>query len=366
MSSGHHPMLQPAAWSDSDRPAVAGRNMPRQRGRVYELVWKTALCAMRPPLLVHLRNVWFWKNFSIAAASRQPMPGQEGYWKERTDYPALNAPVNASLDTAPPPYGEELAIVQDRLVHLELRPVQAPSVGEFLQALADERIATPGGLHRLWEDLSRESSAAESSARKADALVQIEPRGNDGSPARVRLAPAAKPMLEAWRQEGLLEQTRRRNLLLDGVERGEISWRDAARDLAGPELQALADGMSRQIDEVCAQWQGLSRSEGIRALVAEQAKPPRVTGLPAWMDPEEALPPDHPLRALREAMEAELAMEHPTWRSMSEVDRGRARLDWLRLRRPGIEGPGREELDAALGESGRFSALRYWLTGLQG
>ena len=351
--SMHHPMLQPVSWEASDAPETARKNMAPSRSRVYELVWHTALaCAMRPPVLQHTRFVWAFGDFHLAAATRKPLPQEEGYFKERTDFPPERWPLAGDLPRS----------ASWQLTRLEMRPVEAPTVGEFLQGLATARIATAGGLHKLWDELSGESDRL--AGQLPSSHLELQPAGDA---VRVQLSKESQDLVHEWRERGLLGQLGQRNGLLDSVEAGETSWRDAARALAGPELEALADTFSRQIDEVCRQWQGLSRGEGLIAVAGEQAKPPHFGGLPAWMDPEELLPDGHPLRALRGKMEASLALDNPNWRTLLESERALKRLAWLRNHRRSMEEPVPPELDAALTENtGRYSALRYWLTGLQG
>lgn len=350
--TGHHPMLQPTSWGPQDEPKEVAKRFGAEQARVYELVWHTALaCALRPPLLQHARWVWRLDDVLLASASRQAVLGKEGYWLERRDWPRAPFPVASTALPAPTGY---------TLVNVWTQPVPAPTVGEFLYGIAQAGIATASGLAGLWEELTTASGHREPYLR----LVAGEQDGK--AVQRVELTERAAGALVTWQSKGLTGQMFKRNQVLDAVAAGEMSYRDGARELAGPDLEQLADRFCRQVDELCMRWRGLSRNEGLQALAAEQTPPPRFTGLPAWLDPEDVLPADHPLRALRVRMEAQLAMENSAWQTLSEAQRGHCRLQWLKAHRGEVQGEAASQLQAALADEGRFSALRYWLTGLTG
>ena len=105
-------------------------------------------------------------------------------------------------------------------------------------------------------------------------------------------------------------------------------------------------------------WLGLSQEDGLRAMTRQQARPPKLSGLPRWIDPEQLLPEDHPLRKIREDMEGELALQHPTWTTLSGDDKAALRRTWLQVRR--LTEPSIPPLDA---EGTQFNALVHWLLG---
>jgi hypothetical protein len=222
-------------------------------------------------------------------------------------------------------------------------------------------LVTASGLKRFWTEVSEAGSAS----KKIPFVRTFPGNADDSKPARVKLTERAVQHLGSWREAGLLGHTAHRNEVLDQVTAEKMSYLDAARELAGPQLGDLSMNFARQIDDLCVRWQGASRHESMQAVAAEQAKPPRFAGLPAWLDPDEVLDADHPLRAIRERMEAQLFLENPTWHAMSNTQRGHKRLQWLGERREVLEPDGGALLNAALSPEGRFSALRYWLTGLE-
>ena len=118
-------------------------------------------------------------------------------------------------------------------------------------------------------------------------------------------------------------------------------------------------GAAAYIDAVCARWKGLGREEGLNAVAFGERGMPRHEGLPAWLDPDILLPVTHPLRALRERMEKELATAHPVWYALTDDERADARLLWLSSH----EREYRDALPNMEGEQWRLSAIRYWLTG---
>ena len=119
---------------------------------------------------------------------------------------------------------------------------------------------------------------------------------------------------------------------------------------------------------MCRQWRGMSRDDAMLEQAKLAYKPPLLNALPAWIDPEVQLSNDHPLRAWRKRMEADLALANAAWSVTDAAQRAQARLDWLRASAPQIaaEGGGDEFAAAMDAQTGRYSALRYWLTGMEG
>jgi hypothetical protein len=124
-----HPMLQPTSWGENDTPQAVASRVSKGQGRVYELVWHTALaCTMRPPVLQHYRWIWRLEDVLVAAAARSPVPGQEGYWLERKDWPRSDFPTQADVLPGRPHEALMLGVWAE--------PVPPPTVGEFIEGIA--------------------------------------------------------------------------------------------------------------------------------------------------------------------------------------------------------------------------------------
>lgn len=344
-----HPMIQPTDWSAESEPDIAGKNMPTNRAAIYRIIWDSAIaCCLRAPVLHHHRHIYTVGGGIFAAvATTIPISGHESYWQDRTDHPRLSWPSNRG---AQPPQGAL------RVTGTHAYDASSPTPGEMIEALADAGIATPSSLAGMFATLLGEDRPA---------LVSFHP---DRLRPAARITEHGRSCLATWREAGLLGQAHTRNHAVSRIADRQIGHRHGMSEIAGDNarLQDLANTVARQIDTIADTWRGYSHHDASLAKAAIDNPVPVRQALPAWLDPEEILPPDHPLRALRITMESELAVAWPEWTIMAEQDRARLRLEWLSSRQKEIADPEVLRLLAsALDErSGPFSALRYWLTGV--
>ncbi len=351
-----HPMIQPSAWTEQDQPDAVAKTCPQDRAALYRIIWHTSLaCAMRPPLLRHTRSMWVTASgIRIAVASVNPVAGCDGYWLERRDVPSFAWPLD------PRPAIAVAATIQ--AVHVRMRPGVSP--GQLVQGVFDAGIATPASLAGLFAHLLGHADSA-SNPRPHEALVRFSDGPAQRSAALTQLGEAR---LLDWRAAGLVGRVSQRNSLVDAVEDGSMPYRDALTHLteANKSLGPLADAVARQIDDLCAQWKGMGRDEALQAQSSLAHRPPRLTALPSWIDPDVQIAADHPLRAWRQRMEGDLARSEAVWASLDDPARAEHRLQWLLDHAAQIEadGGGVEFKAAMHPETGRFSALRYWLTGI--
>jgi len=350
-----HPMIQPTSWGDEDEPDVVARNLPKDRADIYRLIWHTSLaCVMKPPLLNHVRALWESPSgVVVAVASVSAVKHNEGYWLERQDHPRIGWPAGHDRPTL------DGALVLD----CNIRDHRYPSPGQMIQGVYDSGITTPASIVPLFQRLL---GRPEHNNKKAPrALVQFVAEHGRKTACLSEFGAAS---YERWCSAGVVGQVKKRNEAVAQVERGEISHRDAMSALVGesPELSAVADTVARQIDQLCERWRGMSREATLNEMAKVAHRPPRFTALPSWMDPEKLLPAEHPLREWRQRMEASLAQSDPAWTLLSEQQRAQRRFAWLKEHADEISASGGgEAFSAAMNkETGRFSALRYWLTGL--
>lgn len=352
-----HPMLQPSAWGDGDHPDHVELNLPKDRAAIYRIIWHASLaCAMRPPELRYTRALWpTHKGVTIAAASLQVIPGKEGYWLERQDYPPKRWP----LSKTPLPIGNTV------LGGVSLHAPRGPSPGQMIQGIFDAGITTPASIASLVSLLlGKDLSSPNGPHPKA--LVKFE-RNQSGFSAL--LTKEGTERVQIWKTAGLVGRVRSRNEIVEAVENGFLIPRVALDQLVSnsSNLSPVADLVARQIDALCEQWRGMSREDGMLERTKLAHKPPQLNALPKWIDPEILLPAEHPLRKWRERMESDIAVSDPAWLAADVAQRARRRLKWLRDHAPQIimDGGG-EEFSASMDpQTGRFSALRYWLTGLE-
>lgn len=350
-----HPMIQPTSWSDDDEPDVMARNLPKDRAGIYRLIWHASLaCVMKPPLLKHVRGLWKSPSgIVVAVASVSAVKNNEGYWLERQDHPRIGWPVQRRRPS----------LATSLVINSEVRDHRYPSPGQMIQGVYDSGITTPASIVPLFQRLLGRSE--KNDKRAARALVQFVPAHGRKIASLTEFGASS---YKRWREAGVVGQVKKRNDAVAQVERGEMSHRDALSALVGDssELSALGDRVAQQIDQLCERWRGMSRAETLNDMAEVAHRPPRFSALPAWMDPEKLLPAQHPLREWRQRMEARLAQSDPGWTLLSEQQRAQRRLTWLKEHTDEIlAAGGGEAFCAAMDKkTGRFSALRYWLTGL--
>ena len=354
--SQSHPMIQPSSWEQEDDPARAAQTLPADRAAIYKIIWHSSLaCAMKPPLLAHTRSVWETSaSVQLAIATVHPVKDREGYWLERKDYPAAKWPLNDK----PLRFGE----IQIAAISLVLG--QGPSPGTMIQGVFAAGITTAASIAELFSDLLGKDRKT-SYSLKPTALVKFF-ENKQRSYAAVTDDGAIR--LAQWKAAGLLGRVRKRNEIVEDVDHGKLTARDALHQLCNSNsaLTPIADLVARQIDKICEQWRGMSRADSLVQQAKFAHKPPVMNALPAWIDPESLLATGHPLRALRERMESDLAIADPAWSMTDEQLRAQRRLEWLTTHASQIlaDGGGPEFAAAMDPETARFSSLRYWLTGL--
>lgn len=369
-----HPMIQPVSWGVDAHPGRVALNWPKERAELYKVVWGSSMaCAMRPPLLRHVRAVWECAGVGkVAAAQLTAEVGREGYWLERSDYPGVSWPVNAMSHRIGEWGFSSLSSARIESVSL-VAPLASGglTLGVMIQGIFDAGLTTPASISGLVADLlgrGRPSEAGGARVNRAVAFVETKDVGVDGR-RHVVLTAEGAARLDRWRSADLVGRVGSRNSVVDLVERGELSPRDGLRELVGehPVLRAIGDCVARQIDAMSLQWAGMGRAEGLLEQAKLSHRPGQRNALPSWMDPEFSLPADHALRRWRERMEAELALADPTWALLGEQVRAQKRFEWLMAHQQQIaQDGGAQEFASAMDPYvGKFSAVRYWLTGLE-
>ena len=341
-------MIQPTDWSPDCEPQVAGKNMSTDRAAIYRIIWDSAVaCCLKVPMLQHYRYIYTDHNAATVAVAICNAPqGQEGFWQDRTDHPRLSWPAN-----------RDRPLPQGKLTVTRVYPYDtaSPTPGEMIEGIHDQGISTPSSIARLFSALLGE-----------DRPALIEFQHQDIRPTAF-LTTLGRTRIAQWRNAGLIGMAITRSRAVERVSTREISHRDALAEIvhSNQPLQDLAEKVARQIDDICAQWRGDNQHDMALMRAATEQRIPERRALPAWIDPEQHLPQDHPLRVLRIAMEAELAVALPSWTMMGEAERAPVRLSWLREQRGVInDADAAALLEAALDERvGPFSALRYWLSG---
>lgn len=282
-----------------------------------------------------------------------PVKDNQGYWLERKDHPRTKWHLNNAAPT----------LLPAQVAGFQLRDHRYPNPGQMIQGVFDSGITTPASIVPLFQQLLDVSG--QSNGSRARPLVEfVFDQGR--KVARVTTLGAKRYRL--WCSVGLVGQVKKRNEAVGQVDRGEITHRDALSSLVSDscEFSALADKVAKQIDDLCETWRGMSRNETSNAMAKVAHRLPRLTALPSWMDTEKLLPVEHPLREWRKRMEANLAQSDPAWALLTEQQRAQRRLEWLKEHSEEIPSTGGgDEFSAAMDkDTGRFSALRYWLTGL--
>ncbi|MHB1702118.1 MAG: hypothetical protein ACYCSN_18685 [Acidobacteriaceae bacterium] len=348
-------MLQPTDWSREPQSWIGA--MPEQRRKLYEIVWNSAIaCTMVAPILLHTRSVFGHGNLQLAMHAIMPDPARMGYWRFRQDYPAFDFPLqqNSSSDvyeTGPVPLSSLRSRPPVRVRRVWVWQAGVPTMGRVLHAMAENGIGTPASTASLLHGLLLQDSPQQR-------LLEMQTRG-DGALV-VSITPYGQQRLARWKANGLIPDTAQAQRQIAAIAHGDVRATDAVRALFRAD-DPMAEGAARYIEATCARWRGVGQQEGLRALERGRAQPPRFSDLPTWIDPERQLPEDHPLRTLRLTMEQDLAASRPGWAAFDPNDQARARLAWLVEHRADYAAI----LPPLDGEDARFSALRFWLTGLR-
>jgi len=232
------------------------------------------------------------------------------------------------------------------VIHKGLVPV-----GKLILDMEKNGIGTAGSTASVLDELTTKE--------KPLLRVALQDK-NRCKPLSISLTEKGKQQLELWRQHGLIGFRGKATAVINQVADG-LLWSGEALNVLIGENKPAMDAAERYIENECLKWKGLSREEGLTALKKGQTLPPRIEGLPMWLDPEINLPADHPLRDIRRRMEEDLVIKFGDWITMSDEKRGLARLEWLKGHQAEYAGI----LPALEGYMIRYNTLVYWLTGLK-
>lgn len=349
-----HPMIQPVAWSQ--HPDELINAMPESRLKIYRLIWDSALaCTLKAPILQHTRATYSSGTVTVAIASVTPFDNFRGYWRFRTDVPKLNFTYGSKLANSP-----TLKIVK-------AWPVTAFQItlGQLISKMQTEGIGTPASTASLLKELLHPTTGS-----TAQSFLELS---HDAHQHRhtVTITDNGESKLISWSDAGLIGRNRVITQNVTALANGEIRTQEGVYAIFGindeasfnePQLKQ-ANGMCRYIEDVCQQWAGLGREQGLHEFAKAQhsMKPKMQLDIPAWLDPEVGLPFDHPIRLLKHQMEDELMYAHPSWTSLSSNDQASKCIEWLEdyclvsgttadMVRPHIFGP-----------LASYSALKAWL-----
>lgn len=333
------PMLQPVSWEQL--PATLANSLPEAERQIYQVIWDCALaCTLVAPILQHTRTVFQHEQLRLAIAGIEPSPNKVGYWRFRQDYPYYAFPAQIT-----PPPSQAIQVLATHIV-----PVGAPTLGSLLLAIQELEIGSALSV----------TDSLESLLTATDSPLLIL-RGNERKqPMTVGVTALGGERLAEWEALDLTGVAAKTSTVIAAIAEGQLSYQDGL--IAITSDTSLSYSAAHYIDAQCAKWKGLSRNEGLAALAVANNKPVHHEGLPKWLDPEVNLSAEHPLRAVKRDMESALAIEKPNWRAITAEQRAQARLDWLIAR----QGEYLDCLPVMTGEEGRFSAVRYWLTGVKG
>lgn len=339
-----HPMIQPVDWTVTPEDLI--KTVPETRRQIYRVVWNSALAGtLVPPVLQHYRLIYQCGQEHLAVASVQPLPHKLGYWRFRKDFPAT-----AFASQFVIPLSNTLELKTTRIV-----ATQSITLGKLILIMQARGIGTAASSAGLLKDLLPEMPTAHS-------LLACTSESN-GISETVELTTHGHVQLKLWRTHQLLGFSQQTTAVISAIASGQVGYREglsAVVSVAGETFTSV-DAAAHYIDEQCVRWKGLSRDQGHSALATYKSKPPHFEGLPRWLDPEVLLAQNHPLRELRVQMEADLVAHRQDWRAVTDQERALARLQWLQQNQDRYQSmlPDLEE------ENGRFSALRFWLTGFR-
>ena len=367
-----HPMLQPTDWSQA--PETLLGSMPEKRLALYRLIWNCALaCTLRAPILEHARATFVAANGKRVAFARTCSAAtQQGYWRFRTDFPR----------TAFPRSVQAPALQEMRVLGAWAARSQISTLGSLILAMQEQGIGTPSSAAGILKNMLEPPEGSAQSRQPLIVLQTDKPGEPDG---RQPQQPAATPALEqahvqitehgrrqlaAWYDAGLIGCNRTNNQTIEAVARGDMTLHAGLQSIfrlnpaqpANTVHQAQADAAAEVIDAICQLWSGLGRDQALQGMAVARNTHKR-SGLPTWLDPEVALPPEHPLRALKKDMQAALISARPEWETLEQSEKAKASLDWLRHYCAHGGALATVLSPHMFGEMAQFSALRYWLTG---
>lgn len=339
-----HPMLQPVDWSKSP-DSLEGAIHPT-RLMVYRTLWDSAIAVtLRAPHLAYERTLARTLDGTLVAAMTiNASPERQGYWPFRQDFPASIWPTATSSPTGPILYIEKALPVR----------ANALTLGKLISRTEAESIGTPA----TTADLLKTAIQPEGNRPPSLLLDEEVTLSSPGMRKLVRVSDSGRQALEHWRKAGLIEDAAENQTELDLLAQGDLTVREVLAHRF-PELSnEVVDRICADIEGQCDRWRGLSHADGLRAITREQAKPPKLSGLPRWIDPDKQFAEDHPLRQLRNDMEGELASTHHDWATMTGHTRAQHRLAWLRAHQ--LDNQDIPNFDD---EYAQFNAVIHWLLG---
>ena len=337
-------MFQPVDWTQPPESLV--REVAPDRLGVYRIVWNSAIAVtLRAPYLNYERTLVAVGDRVLSSMAVTASPYRQGYWPFRQDFPASPWPQAMTI-----PAPGAMKVVEARAVR-----AGGVSLGELILKMETLSIGTPATTAGLLQD------AIENTARRLGPTLSLVSRNSVASYDHrwmVRLTPSGVAALADWRAANLVADSTKRQLDIDGITKGEGNLLDVLIDRFSDVPTDTLERISFSISELCDRWRGLSQEDGLRALAKQQARPPKLSGLPRWIDPERLLPEDHPLRKIRDEMEGDLAIQHPTWQAMTGSEQAALRFNWLLAKR--VTEPSIPPLNA---DGAQFNALTHWLLG---
>lgn len=339
-----HPMLQPVDWSRP--PESLEREIAPDRLDVYRIVWNSAIAVtLRGPYLTYERTLFDVNGVTMSAMTVDASPSRRGYWPFRQNIPFSPWPQATSVPLVGP-----FKVTEARTVR-----ASGISLGELILEMEARSIGTPATTASLLH------TAIENEGRHLGPTLRLEWR-NSVSPHdhrwMVRLSNRGKDALDKWKAADLVGSSIKRREDIELVADGEASPQEVLMSRFPDIALDVVERIQKSISVKCDRWRGLSQEDGLRAMTRQQARPPKLSGLPHWIDPELLLPQDHPLRRIRNEMEGDLAVRHPTWSTLSGEEKLRYRLEWLNAKRP-VEA----SIPVLDSENVQFNALVHWLLG---
>lgn len=243
-------------------------------------------------------------------------------------------------------------------------PSDRVSLGRLIYEMTRISIATPASLAGFLKNTLEPTSKKTQRLKLAkDAPIFTGINGRQfGAKWSVTLTGRAVADLQKWQAAGIsTDATSLREAIVD-ISSGEMTVRDALDFVLPKDFPINLEKAIQAIELACDKWRGLGREDGLRQLAGAGVRPPHVSGLPAWLDPELILEPDHPLRSIRQVMEHELGSAIQGWGLLAVDKQVRHRQAWLQHKKESGQGAG--ALIPDLGHpNARFDALLIWLQG---
>jgi hypothetical protein len=338
-----HPMIQPADWTIFRDPSGADleARLPSNQAALMRIVRDCAVAnALIPPRLLHTRYVWQTSAGAVAAVVVTPASEAHGYWRVRQDWPSQPYPINLRLN------GADIPSVGWKVTSVKAVPSRPLTIARLIDQIQALGICTPAALAPRLRALFAESN--QWAKLPGDARDELQ------------LRPKAAADVQRWRQMGISCDTRPRQRVLDDLIAQELSLEQAIDQAAALFGTQATEAVKEALKRTTEQWAGMGQAEARALLRGEDVAPPQLRGLPRWLDPEQQLKPDHPLRKLRVLMEKELAQSNQHWSLLTDWKRRELREAWLNEHQQ----QGEQALELLTASD--FDVLKHWLLGPTG